>query len=1502
MFGLRTLTAIAAGAVTLLLLATAGVQGSPAGSPVTVTEPRVEYRDDPLGVEARRPRLSWKLASGERAQRQTAYRVLVASSPDRLANGDGDVWDSGKVASSRSHLVEYGGPELEGRTAYHWKVMVWDGEGRESAWSEPATWDMGVLDDTTFEAEWIGHAVDAQLPTTNGEQSYPAELHAGSTLGQTFTADRPFLAAGGKFPTWNTSDSDVTLTLRRDGPDGETVATRRFEDVADNGWADIELDEPAEPGVYYLEQSDPGGTVGWWSHSDDVYAHGAAFADGEPVAGDRTIRWQPAQDEADGRTAQLRRDFGLARPVARARLYASALGLYELRLNGQRVGDQRFAPGWTDYRKRVQYQTYDVTEQLREGGNAIAATVAPGWYAGHIAIFGPDQYGTQPWLFAQLEVTYADGSTETIVTDDSWRSTTGPVLYSDLLMGETYDARHETPGWDRAGYDDAAWADVAVKDDVTAELVAQADQPVEITRELEPQRITQPRDGVYVFDMGQNMVGSVRLRVQGERGTTVRLRHAEVLTDDGTIYTENLRSAKATDHYTLKGEGVEVYEPEFTFHGFRYVEVTGLPEEPGPGTITGRVMHTAAPETGRLETSSDMLDQLYSNITWGQRGNFLSIPTDTPARDERMGWSGDINVFVGAAAYNMEVAPFLGKWLQDMRDAQFANGAFPDVAPIVGFLGGGAAGWGDAGVTVPWTLWKQYGDTRVVEQQYDAMKRWLDYLVEHSNGYLRPPEGYGDWLNVGDETPKDVIGTAYFAYSASLVAEMAAALGEDADAERYRRLAADVRAAFNDAYVTADGRVQGDSQTAYVLALSFDLLPDEQREAAADRLVELIEARDWHLSTGFLGTPDLLPVLADTGHLDVAYRLINQDTYPSWGYQIAKGATTMWEHWDSIRPDGSFESPAMNSFNHYAYGAVGEWMFRTIAGIDNAAPGFSEIVIRPQPGDELRHAEGRYESVHGEIASAWRDRERHFELDVSIPVNTSAEVWVPAVDRTAVTEGGAPAGEAEGVRFDRIQDGYAVFAVGSGDYSFVSDDVRGHLHVAGRAAAAFSAEVDRLRDAGAIDAEQHEHLAEQGEAAAAAVADALAAYDRGDEAATERAVQRALGFAGRVAAWVATQERAGRLDAATAAVLRDATAVLRRPLSRASALLLRVRATLAADRPRVAAGDTVEVVATVANDGSQVLQEVGVELGPPAGWSAEPQGPVRAARLAPGDTLTARFAVTVPAVEPVADGVELAGTAAFTRQGGTTELPLATAVDVVSPIALEALEADPRILDEPGASATVTATVANRSSAPVTGTVRARAPEGWSAVPAEQQVELAAGERREVAFTVGSPPERAAADVDVTVLYGDNVGDSGSVRITYALKAWTFDTDGDPEGWEPANHLSDFEVADGVLSTTSLGGDPFMVSSDELSLDASEGLTAHVTMEVPADGEGQLFWTSEAEPFFSEGKSTKFPVSAGGMRTYEVPVYAFDGTLTGLRLDPLSGEGDIRIDSIRLVK
>ncbi|MET7368107.1 alpha-L-rhamnosidase [Streptomyces sp. NPDC005566] len=1022
-----------------------------------VTEPTVEYVRHPLGLDTPRPRLSWPIASEVPGRTQTAYQVRVATAPERL--GKPDVWDSGKVESDRSVLVPYAGPEPVSRTRHHWSVRVWDSGGQVSGWSEPSWWETGLLAESDWSASWIGApaALTATPPLDDATWIWfpEGDPAAGAPAATRWFRGRVEIPAGvTRARLVMTADDGFTARV-----DGEEVAHTEADGPADNWQRPVlrDVTDRLPPGVHVIAVSatnateGPAGLLGLLelTTADGVVtlATGADWrtTDKEPsgdwgsVAYDDSA-WSAAKilapwgsgpwgrvQVAHSPATQLRREFRLGRKrVARARLYSTALGLYEVFLNGKRVGEDRLAPGWTDYDKRVQYQTYDVTGLVSAGGNAIGVTLATGWYAGNIAWFGPHQYGEQPAVLAQLEVTFTDGSTERVVSGTDWLAATGPVTGADLMAGEEYDARLETVGWTRSGFDASRWLAADQVDDVTAELVAEVDGACRVERELTAREVTEPQPGVFVFDLGQNMVGTPRLTVSGPAGTAVRLRHAEVLNPDGTIYTTNLRTARATDTYTLKGGGLETYEPRFTFHGFRYVEVTGYPGRPGPDAIVGRVIHTSAPFTMDFTTDVPMLNQLHSNITWGQRGNFLSIPTDTPARDERLGWTGDINVFAPTAAYTMESARFLTKWLHDLRDDQVADGAFPNVAPDLPGVGSGAAGWGDAGVTVPWALYQAYGDVRVLEQSWSSMLKWLTYLEAHSTGLLRPAEGYGDWLNIEDETPKDVIGTAYFAHSADLVARTAEALGKDP--APYRSLFGRVRDAFRAAYVTAGGRVEGDTQTAYVLALSMDLLTAGDRGPAADRLVALIEAKAWHLSTGFLGTPRLLPVLTDTGHTDVAYRLLTQRTFPSWGYQIDRGATTMWERWDSIRPDGSFQDAGMNSFNHYAYGSVGEWMYANIAGIAPGSPGFRKVIVRPRPGGGVTQAEGRFDSLYGPVTTRWKTDADGFALRVVLPANTTAEVWIPGGDERSAGQGSAT--------FLRLDDGCAVFSAGSGTHRF----------------------------------------------------------------------------------------------------------------------------------------------------------------------------------------------------------------------------------------------------------------------------------------------------------------------------------------------------------------------------------------------------------------------------------------------------------------------------------
>ncbi|MFN3408778.1 MAG: family 78 glycoside hydrolase catalytic domain [Limisphaerales bacterium] len=783
-----------------------------------------------------------------------------------------------------------------------------------------------------------------------------------------------------------------------------------------------------------------------------------------------------------GTPGLFRKEFEVPGPVQRATLYATARGLFELRINGRRVGDDVFAPEWTDYDKRLHYRTYDVTAMLRPGRNALGAVLGDGWWSGYVGWQETRaRYGSlENSLLAQLEIELAGGQRLTLNTDHSWTCHTGPIRFSDFMMGETYDARREIPGWDAPGLAENAvtrhpspvtipWLPVREVPPPGVPLVAQRSEPVRVVERLAPVAVRELRPGVFLYDLGQNIAGWVRLTVNAPAGTRFTLRHGERLNPDGTLYTENLRRAKATDVFIAHGGGEEVFEPHFTFHGFQHVELTVQPpaEVGGDGSgglarlirsVEGCVVRSALEQTGWFECSHPGVNRLWLNSLWSQKDNFLSVPTDCPQRDERLGWTGDAQVFLRTASYNMDVAAFFTKWMVDVADAQTAEGVFPDTAPrlregenFVGLDGlGGAAGWADAGIIIPHTLWQVYGDRRIVERHWGAMVKWLDWIERHNPDGLRVHElgnNYGDWLCLPSDTSfrthspmKNLLATAFWADDAAKMAGLARVLGRGEEAARFQAMFEKVRAAFQREWLRADGRLTVETQTAYVLALAFDLLPPEVRAPAAARLVELIAAQDWHLNTGFLGIRHLNPQLTLTGHHDVACRLLLQETYPSWLYPVRHGATTIWERWNGWTEADGFFNPQMNSFNHYSLGSVGEWLFRHLAGIelDPEHPGFQRFVLRPFPCARLEFVHARHRTHHGEIRSAWRRAGRSFEWAIRIPANTAARVFVPTAANASVTVAGVPVEQAPGLRVLGREGQFLACEAEAGQYEFVS--------------------------------------------------------------------------------------------------------------------------------------------------------------------------------------------------------------------------------------------------------------------------------------------------------------------------------------------------------------------------------------------------------------------------------------------------------------------------------
>lgn len=735
----------------------------------------------------------------------------------------------------------------------------------------------------------------------------------------------------------------------------------------------------------------------------------------------------PARLATCGPARLFRRPFEIRSVPIRARLYISARGLYLPFLNGTRVGDAELAPGWTDYRHRVQYQTYDVTHLLAEGRNVLGAQLADGWWSGYIG-FDPrrhaEHYGPRPGLIARLTVDYGDGRRDVVVTDGSWRETDGHVRHADLLMGEVRDARLEPRGWDRdPDLDEAGWHPVAVAGTDRATLIGMLDESVRVLRDVEPVSVTRLGDRRSLADLGQNLVGRVRLLIRGApRGTRITLRHAEVLDDRGLPYLANLRTAEATDVYVTAGRDEEVFEPAFTVHGFRYVEVDGHADV----AVTGRVMHSDTPLTGSFSCSDPAVERLWSNIVWSQRGNFVSVPTDCPQRDERLGWLADAQVFLPTACYNADVSAFFARWMRDVVDAASDRGAFPDVAPFLDrpvVNREGAPGWGDGGVLIPWHLYRVYGDRRTLERAFPAMTRWINWITDGNPDLVwreRTGNNYGDWLDIGARTPREVLATAYLAHSASVVSRAAGVLGRAAEAERYRALAARVRRAFQDAFVAADGTIKGDTQTCYLLALAFDLLPAGLARAALDHLIAAIRANGDRPTTGFLGTALLCPVLSRHGRPDVAHDLLQQTEAPSWLHQVEQGATTTWERWDGLTAEGGFQATGMNSFNHYAFGSVGAWLYSAVAGIDQAdsSVAFADLVIAPTPGGRITAAAAVYESPRGRVSTAWEQSEDTFRLDLTLPPGTRGTVLLPlppGADPAAVREGDRPLDRAPGI-------------------------------------------------------------------------------------------------------------------------------------------------------------------------------------------------------------------------------------------------------------------------------------------------------------------------------------------------------------------------------------------------------------------------------------------------------------------------------------------------------
>ncbi len=883
-----------------------------------VKELTTEHKNNPVGIDVTKPRLSWKVKATGVNVLQAAYSIRVASN-DKFSTS-GIIWESGKVSSGESILQEYKGPVVESGKRYFWQVRIWDNKGRSSRWSPVAYWEMGLLSPSDWKAKWI----------------------------------------------------ELTSDTLQDLP-----------------------------------------------------------------------------------SPHFRKEFKVDKKIASARVYVTSHGYYELHLNGSKVGDQVLTPGWTSYNKRLQYQVYDVTGMLLNGSNAIGAILGNGWYRGPLG-WGDNWaiYGDKLGLLLQLQIRYTDGTEATIISDETWKtSSDGAIRKNGIYFGETYDATRKLTGWDKSGYNDRNWGKLSIGKYGFGNLIGSDGAQVRKIQEIKPVRVFRSPKGSLIADMGQNMVGWLRLKVTGPKGTVVRLRGGEVMDKFGEFYTTNLREAKCELDYTLAGTGEEIYEPRFTFMGFRFVEVTGFPGELTTDNLTGIVVHSDMAVTGAFECSNPLLNQLQHNIQWGQKGNFVDVPTDCPQRDERLGWTGDAQAFCRTAAFNMDVSAFFTKWLRDVAADQRPGGEVPDVIPDVLNPQGSetiqpSAGWGDVAVITPWTMYLVYGDKGLLRTQYPSMKAWVDYIKKKAgNSYIwKGGSKYGDWLfyhppvNNHTEpdgyTEHDFIATAYYAYSSSILAAAAKELGNTEDEVQYNAIFNKIKEVFIKEYVTEAGRVGTDSQTSYVLALMFNLLPDDLRPKAAAFLVDDIRSRHNHLSTGFLGTIYLCHVLTSCGYTDVAYDLLLQESYPSWLYPVRMGATTIWERWDGQKTDSTFQDPGMNSFNHYAYGAIGDWMYRVSAGIETQDPGYKHLILQPHPTKKLEFSKATFDSQYGPVSSGWERKGDKISVNVTIPPNATATIVIPVDDISKVSVGGKALEGNTTFSSAKTGDKNVTVEAGSGEYSF----------------------------------------------------------------------------------------------------------------------------------------------------------------------------------------------------------------------------------------------------------------------------------------------------------------------------------------------------------------------------------------------------------------------------------------------------------------------------------
>ena len=1005
---------------------------------------RTEYLENPLGIDTAAPRFLWWMQHEDRNQAQTAYRIIVSTTLEKLASDEGDLWDSGKVASDNSAHVVYEGRVLDSFRRYHWKVRTWDSQNRASAYSEAAWFEMALLSKKDFKARWIQGTEDVPdskgfhseyVDSESAEQWVMVEMDDPATIASvvlhpaTITPaleDRPGYGFPVRFKILvgnegDVSDAVVVYETPEDlpNPGGEAVTVKVTKATGRRAWVAATKLAGVGAGRFALALAEI-------ALIDEAGTNVALHQRGHATSLLNELGWgrtklldgiavsQPGQVHSP----LMRKGFEVSKPVTRARAYASGLGYYELYLNGQRVGDHVLDPANTVYAKRTLYSAYEVTDRVRNGENAVGLMLGHGWWDGTAA----------GWL--QLRIEYEDGSVDTIVTDDSWRYGSGPIQFESLYHGETYDARLEQPGWSEAGFDARNWQAVRLMEETPATMAVQSMPPIRITQKLQPISLTPRPDGSVIADFGQNQTGWVRMAVEGPAGTEVTLRHSERLYDDGSMNVENLRSAKATDRYILKGSAVESYAPRFTQHGYRYVQVSGYPGELTVDKLVAEVVHSNLSRIGMFDSSSKVLNETYRITNWSERSNAMSIPTDCPQRDERMGWMGDAHLAAEAMLMDFNAVPFYENWLRVIANSQSEEGFVPDTAPRSTFGNqDGDPAWAVAYPLITYYLYRYAGDVRAVEEHYPNLMKWFQTLEGHADNGIVSHSSYGDWVSADQPTPKELISTGIYYLTAKVLRELAPVAGHKGDTAHFDARMNEIAAAFHATFYDAGAGCYGNgSQFSQVWPLYLGIVPEEVRDGVVATLVKnIVEEKAGHLATGILGTKYLFPVLVASGHQDVAYTVALQETYPSWGYMLRQGATTLWELWNSDTGD-----PGMNSHNHVMFGSVVDWMYGDVAGIGTLPdPGYATVTLAPKPGGDLTHAEAHIKTVRGLISSGWKLDDDVLTMRVVIPPNTKARVVVPTLGKgDASIKMDYALGDAEPV------EGGIAFELGSGEYSF----------------------------------------------------------------------------------------------------------------------------------------------------------------------------------------------------------------------------------------------------------------------------------------------------------------------------------------------------------------------------------------------------------------------------------------------------------------------------------